>query len=192
MQNCKRYIGVVYRFPSQDSTKFQNFLSDFDELLSKTTSNNSLFTIILNDFNAKSPSWWKEDKTTAEGTNLEALTYLKNFHQITSEPTHLLPHSNSFIDLIFIDQPNLVVNCGTHSLNSKCLHQITHCKLNLNIEYSPLYERLVRDYKKAHIDNIKNSIKSVNWEFLLNRKTVSRQVAIFNETIINIFFQFCA
>ena len=73
--------------------------------------------------------------------------------QLSSEPTHLLPHSNSFIDLIFTDQPNLVVNYGTHfSLNSKCLHQITHCKLNLNIEYSPLNERLVRDYKKAHID----------------------------------------
>ena len=193
LQNFKWYIGVVYRFPSQGSTKFQNFLSDFDELVSKTTSNNSLFTIILNDFNARSPSWWKEDKTTPEDTNLEALTYSHNFHQITSELTHLLPHSNSFIDLIFTDQPNLVVNCGTHfSLNSKCLHQIAHCKLNLNIEYSPLYERLVRDYKKAHIDNIKNSIKSVNWEFLLNRKTVNRQVAIFNETITNIFFQFCA
>ena len=153
MQNFKGYIGVVYRFPSQDSTKFQNFLSDFDELLSKTTSNSSLFTIILNDFNARSPSWWKEDKTTPEDTNLEALTYSHNFHQITSELTHLLPHSNSFIDLIFTDQPNLVVNYGTHfSLNSKCLHQITHCKLNLNIEYSPLNERLVRDYKKAHID----------------------------------------
>ena len=53
-------------------------------------------------------------------------------------------------------------------MNSKCHHQITHCKLNLNIEYPPPYEQLVWDYKKANIDNIKNSVKSVNWEFLLN------------------------
>ena len=126
-------------------------------------------------------SWWKEDKTTTEGTHLETLTFLDNFHQFISEATHVQPHSNSCIDLIFTDQPNLVVSCGTHSsLNS-------FCKFNLNIEYPPPYEWLVWDYKKAHIDNIKNSIKSVNWKFLLNIKTVNKQVTIFYETLINIF-----
>ena len=123
LQNCKGYIGVVYRSSSQDSTEFENFLYHFDELLSKTASTNSLFTIILGDFNARSLSCWKEDKTTTEGTHLEALTSLYNFHQLISEPTHPLPHSNSYFDLIFTDQRNLVVNCITHSsLNSKCHH----------------------------------------------------------------------
>ena len=144
LQNCKGCIGVVYRSPSQDSIKFENVLSDFDKLLSKIASTNSLFIIILGDFNARSSSWWKEDKVTTEGTHLEALTSLHNFYQLISEPTHLLPHSNSCINLIFTDQPNLVVNCGTHSfLNPKCHDQITHCKLNLNIEYLSPYERLV-------------------------------------------------
>ena len=82
-------------------------------------------------------------------------------------------YSNSCIDLIFTDQSNLIVNRGTYSsLNSKCHLQITYCKLNLNVEYPALYERLVWDYKKANIDNIKNPIVSVNWEFSLNNKTV--------------------
>ena len=96
LQNCKGYIGVAYRSPNQDSTKFEKFLSDFDELLSvlyKTASRtNSLFTIILGTF-----------------------TSLHNFHQLISEPTHLLPHSSSCINLSFTDQPNLLVNCSTHS-----------------------------------------------------------------------------
>ena len=49
LRNCKGYIGVVYRSPSQDNAEFENFLSDFDELLSKTVSSSSLFTIILGD-----------------------------------------------------------------------------------------------------------------------------------------------
>ena len=183
MQNSKGYIGVVYRSPSQDGIEFENILFEFDEILSKTASINSFFTIILGDFNARSSSWWKEDKINKEGAHLEALTSLHKFHQLISEPTHLLPHSNSCIDLIFIDQPNF--NCGTHSsLNSKCHHQNTHCKLNLNIEYPPPYERLVWDYKKPHTDNIKSSIESVNWEFLLNKKIV------FNETILDVFSNF--
>ena len=191
LQNCKGYIGVVYRSPSQDNVEFENFLSNFDELLSKTISSNSLFTIILGDFNARSSSWWKEDKTTTEGTHLEALTSLYNFDQLISEPTHILPNSSSCIDLIFTNQPNLVVNCGTHStLNTKCHHQITHCKLNLNIDYPPPYERLVWNYKKANTESIKKSLESVNWKTLFNNKTVNKQVSIFNETIINIFSNF--
>ena len=113
MQNCKGYIGVVYRSPSQDNIEFESFLSDFDELLSKTASSNSLFTIILGDFNATSSTWWKEDKTTTEGTHLEGLTSLHNFDQLISEATHILSNSGLCIDLFFTNQPNLVVNCGT-------------------------------------------------------------------------------
>ena len=97
LQNCKGYIGVVYRSPSQDNIEFESFLSDFDELFSKTASSNSLFTMILGDFNATSSSWWKEDKTTTEGTHLEALTSLHNFDQVISEHTHILSNSSVLI-----------------------------------------------------------------------------------------------
>ena len=105
LQNCKGYIGVVYRSPSQDNIEFESFLSDFDELLSKTASSNSLFAIILGDFNARSSTWWKEDKTTTEGTHLEALTSLHNFDQLISKPTHILSNSSWCNDLIFANQP---------------------------------------------------------------------------------------
>ena len=74
-----------------------------------------LITLILCVFNARSSSWLRRDSTTAEDTHLEALTSLHNFHQLISEPTHLLPQSNSFIDLILTDQRNLDVNCGQHA-----------------------------------------------------------------------------
>ena len=135
MPNCKGYTDVVYRSPSKDNIEFENFLPDFDGLLGKTASSNSLFTVTLDNFNARFLSWWKKDKTTTEGTHLEALTSLNSFDQLISEPTHILSNSSSGINLIFTNQPNLEVNCDTHStLNTKCHRQITHCKLNLNID----------------------------------------------------------
>ena len=104
LHNCKGYIGVVYRSPSQDNIELESFLSEFDELLSKTTSSNSLFTIILGDFNGRSSCWWKEDKTTTEGIHLQALTSLHNFDQLISESTHILSNSSFCIDLIFTNQ----------------------------------------------------------------------------------------
>ena len=162
LQNCKEYVDAVYRSPSQDNIKFQNFLSDFDDLVNKTTSSNSLFTIILGDFNARSSSWWKEHKTTAERKHLEALASLHNFDQLQSERTHTLSHSSSYIDLIFTNQPNLVVKCGAHStLNATCHYQIKHCKLSLNIQYFP-YEWLVWNCKKVNTESIKKFIESIN------------------------------
>ena len=100
----------------------------------------------------------KKIKRHLKVTHLEALKSLHNFHQLISKPTYLLSHSISCIDLIFTDQPNFVkvANCGKQgSLNSKCYHQITHCKLYLNIEYPLPYERLVWDYRKENIKSIK-------------------------------------
>ena len=133
--------------------------------MNTTASSSSLFTIILGYFNVKSSFWWKNDKTTVESAYLEALTSLHGFHQLILEPTHLLPTSTSCIDLIFTDQSNLLVDCYTNSsLNPKCHHQITYCKLNLNIKYPPPYQRLVWDYKRANVESIKRSIELVNWE----------------------------
>ena len=93
--------------------------------------------------------------------------------------------------MIFTNQPNSVVNCGTNStLNTKCHHQITHCKLNLSIKYPPSYECLVWNYKKANTESIRKSLESVNWKTLFNNKTVNKQVSVLNETIINNFSNF--
>ena len=86
LQNCKGYISVIYRPPSQNTAKFEEFLSNFEVILNTTALSSSLFTIILRDFNARSSFWWKNDKTTAQGARLEAFTSLHGFHQLISEP----------------------------------------------------------------------------------------------------------
>ena len=181
----------LYKIGKVILVSYENFLSNFEKLLNYTTSSNGLFTIILGDFNARSSVWWTKDKTTTEGTQIESLTSVHGFHKLISQPTHLLPQSSSCIDLIFTDQPNLIVDSGVHpSLHSNCHHQITHCKLNLNIEYPPPYEHLVWDYNKANVESIKKSIESVNWEIMFISKSIHKQVYIFNETLMNIFLNF--
>ena len=62
--------------------------------------------------------------------------------QTIKEATHILESSSSCIDLIFIMQPNLVVESGVQpSLHPSCHHQIPLAKFNLQIYYPPLYPR---------------------------------------------------
>ena len=140
-----------------------------------------LFTIILGDFNSRATSWWVNDKTAIEGTCLAAFISFHGFQQLISGFTHILPNSMSCIDLIFTDQPNLVVDCGIHpALLGNCHHQIVHCKFNLNIEYPPPYERLVWDYKKSNKENIRKSMEMVDWEAMFANKNFPEQGNIFN------------
>ena len=150
------------------------------QVLIKTTRSWKIFFLVEN---------WQNYSRGCTSWGPHIFTY--GFHQLVSEPTHLLPTSTYCIDLIFTDQPNLVVDSGTHStLNPKCHHQITYCKLNLNIKYPPPYQRLVWDYKRANVESIKMSIELVNSETLFHSKTVHKQVSIFNETLMNIFSNF--
>ena len=93
------------------------------------------------------------------------------FHQLISEPTHILLNSLSCIDLIFTDQPSLVVDNGVHpTLHENCHYQITYCKPNLKIEYPPLYERLVWDFKRADVNATTTAINQVDWKFMFSYK----------------------
>ena len=156
IQNKVGYIAVIYRSPNQPVNEFDDFLLNFEKLLIQISQLKSSFLVILGDFNARSRSLWCEDITSHETTQLESLTVSCGLHQLTSDPTHLLPNPSSFIELIFTDQPNLVVGSGVHpSLHSNCHHQITFSRYNLTVEYPPPYERLVWDYNKANTESIK-------------------------------------
>ena len=91
-----------------------------------------LLEVFLGDFNAKSKTWFINNQSSKEGTQLESLTSLYGLTQLIAEPTHVLENSSSCIDLIFTNQPNLIMDSGVHpSLHSKCHHQVIYTKLNL-------------------------------------------------------------
>ena len=143
------YVLVVYRSPSQSSNDFENFLSSFDQVITDMSLNNPAFRLISGDFNCKSNSRWEGDISTKKGINLESVSSSHGLHQLITDPTHILRQSSSCIDLIFTDQPNLVIDSGVHSsLHAKCHHQIIHCKLNLKI-VSPLQKLYSLELQKS-------------------------------------------
>ena len=106
----------------------------YDELLSKIASFNSLFAIIVGVFNARFSSWRNKDNTT----HLEALTSLHNIDQLFQNPCTYYPFLVRVLIWFSLIHPTVVK--FTHStLNTACHHQITNCKLNLDIEDPPPY-----------------------------------------------------
>ena len=64
---------------------------------------------------------------------------------------------------------------------------MAHSSFNLNIYYPPPYQRVTWDYKKSDSTKISETLDSVNWERLFNKKNLNAQVKALNETILNVF-----
>ena len=63
-------------------------------------------------------------------------------------------------------------------------------KINLKIYYLPLYERLVWDYSKAELTNIRKSLSQINWHNALKNLNVNDQVEYLSSCILNVFSNF--
>lgn len=97
---------------------------------------------MLGDFNARSKSWWKNDANTNKGARIDVVASSYGLYEFISQPIHLLVNFSSCVDLIFTDQPTLVVDFRIHSylhLNSHC--QVIYSKLELKFVNPPPYQR---------------------------------------------------
>ena len=101
--NVKVQVGstiVGYRSPSRTSSQFDDFLSNFEKLFDDVQTFQPPFRVILGDFIAWPKSWWSGDSATMESTRLDSLVSTHGFHQLISEPTHIVRNLLSCIDLI--------------------------------------------------------------------------------------------
>ena len=89
------------------------------------------------------------NKPISEGSQLESLTSSYGYQQLISFSIQILPYSLSCINLIFTDQPNLVVDTGAHpSFHPNCHTNwfIVNSVSIYNILPSSPYQHLVCDY----------------------------------------------
>ena len=101
----------------------ETFVDNLELNLDAIANKNPYLIVILDDFNAKTSNWYEHDKTTYEGSKIEATTSQFGLKQLNQEPTHILSNSSSFFDPVFTSQPNLVMKSGVHSwLHENCHH----------------------------------------------------------------------
>ena len=92
------------------------------------------------------------------------------------------------IDLIYCTKQNLISKYGVDaSIFDKCHHNIIYGQIDIHIPFPPKYVRKVWDYSKADVQNIKKSIKDVNWGKNLESLSIDSKIDLPNETFLNIF-----
>ena len=91
----------LYRSPSQSSDTFEFFADKLELSLDKIADKSPYLLVVLADFNVKSSNWYKHDKTTYEGSKIDATISQFGLQKLIKEPTHILTDSSSCTDLLF-------------------------------------------------------------------------------------------
>ena len=177
----------MYCSPSQSQREFEHFFLSLENLLCNIRSKDPAFTVLLDDFNARSKSWWVHYTTNKEGTQIESISSLYGFSQLILEHTSFKIHRpalNSFLQI------NPIYSGIKPSLHENCHHQIIYAKFNLQIVYPPPYQRLAWDYKKSNVSSIQKALNMSDRNKLFSNANAKKQVYIPNDTLLDIFSNF--
>ena len=112
--NYVTFFVALYRSLSQSQETFKTSAKNFELNLDLTSANKPFLTVVLGDFNTKPNLWYKNDKATYEGSEIDGRASQFGLHQLINEPIHLTRNTSSCIDLIFTSQTNLVMESGIH------------------------------------------------------------------------------
>ncbi len=188
----KYFFAVLYRSPSQNQAELEDFMNNFDLMVSKMAAENPYCVIITGDFNARSAQWWENDLENDAGRLFEPFTADLGLEQLISEPTHVMGESKSCIDLTFTDQPNLFIESGVHpSLHEQCHHQIIHGKVSIDNLAPPPFSRKIWFYDRADISSIRKSMELFRWREVLSEiDCPNLKVKLLNDVLLNIFSNF--
>ena len=86
----KCFFIVLYQSPSQNQAQFQDFINNFERLVSRIANESPNCINITGDLNYQSTNWWEGDIVNEEGISLEASKTDPDLYQIISEPTHFM------------------------------------------------------------------------------------------------------
>ena len=148
--NNKCFLTSLYRPPSQSKNQFDKFCSSFKMLMSNSNDEKPLASISTEDFNARSNDWWFQGITNSQGSIIDTLTSISNYHQLINLSAHMANTSSSCIDLVFTSNAKLITELGIEKslYGDGCHHSIVFGMMNLNVLLPPAYTREVWDYNK--------------------------------------------
>ena len=156
----KLILFTVYRPPSLD---MDSFLDSMDLAVSPHIHSN---VCIVGDFNAKHSTWCQQQHTDDAGEALKQFTDCHGFHQVVRCPTYNMSDRPSLLDLVFVNQPSIVVSSSVLPPLADHGPVIAQLSLKKSRAPKPYYcERFV--YCDADVDGLQRTLASFDWNSTL-------------------------
>ncbi len=174
-------IGVCYlpQTVSENSIESTNLINHLSRCVDHFSTMSLRGVLLLGDFNAKDQRWSFTTYNNALGPRLYNFVSENNLFQLVNEATRVTTNSESMLDLIITDSPNLVNFQGTLPPLPGCDHRIITGSLLTNFKRNTTYYRDIPDTKDVNWQFINQSLSDTDWDACLNQN-ISAETALEN------------
>lgn len=172
-KNERLTFGTVYRPPNQTEQNDIQMLED----INATIKNQG--TILVGDFNYPGINWNQHTSDT-EGEKLLNFIDDKFYSQKVDKPTR----GNNFLDLVICSDEDLIGKLEVGDKFSTSDHHIIRFEINTTLQRNANND-LIPDYKRANFANLRNEIKAINWDLMLENKNINEMWSTFKAILEN-------
>ena len=193
INNKRIFVSSNYRKHHADQAELTTYMQNLELSMQNIKRQSPFCSLLIGDFNSHNSAWLNTDITDTQGELLNDIILENGFQQLVNEPTHFIGNSNTCIDLVITDQPNLVNECFVvPSLHNRCHHFLNHAEINIINTPTPAYYRRIWHYNRANEEAIRAALFSFNWQDQLGSLSHSPdlQVNFLTETLMNVFSNF--
>ena len=166
LNNKTVIVLCCYRPPSKRKQDIDNFLIDFENVLSLLLVLNPQCFIILGDFNDRCIAWDDTHQQSELGTKFYNLLKRFNLFQMITEPTHVSEHYRSLLDLIITDAPAYIDKSGVGIPIGDPYHCYVYCQLKIKYNKDKCYRREVWNYDRADFKGLNLALNNAPWNVL--------------------------
>ena len=165
---------------------FVEYLSDTFNTIADST---NLGFILMGDFNAKDPRWGSTRGSNALGHRLFDFISDNGLQQLIDEPTRYSATSNSTLDLIITNVPDMIHHSGIlPPLFESCDHCIIEAQLALPSRSKRSYFREFYNTKNVDWNIVNDNLRSAPWDTCYSASqepeiVLDRWISLFHDTI---------
>lgn len=121
--------------------------------------------------------------TSTESDALKDFMVTLNLSQTISSPTRITNKSESLIDILLTNNPDLVKRSDVLEISIRD-HFLIYCILNLKVPRSKPQEITTRSYKNFNADNFNQDISTTPWDTVPMFDDVDDQTSCFNKLFL--------
>ena len=130
---------------------------------------------------------WDDDHRESElGLMLFNLVNFNNLSQLIQDPTHVMDHCVSLLDIIITDSPGYILNSGLFAPVGDPYHAAIFCEFKIQYTNETAYCREILDYETCKWEALKDAIRNAPWAVMDIFDTVNESQQYFTSLFIDI------
>lgn len=109
------------------------------------------------------------------------------FTQVVNEPTRVTNISQTLIDVIFVNNPEWVLNVGTINSDLISDHRMVYCKLTVELPRAKPKIITYRDFNKFSNNDFLADLKNINWNQIYYLNNIEDKISFLTEHMLFLF-----